>query len=56
MGSAHSAAGMEKIMSYREFAIAVKKFEGWIEDGIAYFPSFYQKKQFERYCEVYKTR
>lgn len=32
-------------MKLREFKKIVKKYNGWMENGIAYFPSVYLKEQ-----------
>jgi hypothetical protein len=35
-------------MTYSAFKKLVKAHGGWIENGIAYFPTVHQKQQFER--------
>jgi hypothetical protein len=37
-------------MSMKTFKAGVKKFQGWIEGEVAYFPSVYLKEQFEKWC------
>lgn len=36
-------------MTYEKWIAAVKKFEGWMEGGIARFPSVYLKDEFLKY-------
>jgi len=34
-------------MTYNQFKALVKKHNGWIEGGVAYFPSPHDRRQFE---------
>jgi hypothetical protein len=35
-------------MTYKAFKVIVAKHSGWIEDGVARFPSVWHKEQFEK--------
>ena len=35
-------------MTYKTFKALVKKHKGWIEGGVAYFPSVWNREQFEK--------
>lgn len=35
-------------MTTKQFNALIKKFGGWTDNGVAYFPSVYQREQFEK--------